>query len=563
MKKKILLIGGAVVLLLLIAVVALPFLIDANQFRPKLEAVMASAVGRKVEVGNISLSILSGGVSVEGVSIADDPAFSSAPFLKAKAVNVGVAVLPLIFSRSLQVQSFSVEQPEVFLLRSPAGKWNFSSLGAASKGKGLEGREQGAGGKGEASRDQGSGDRGAADGSSASSTDISVGKLAITNGRISVGSVGSRAKTRVYEDVNLEASNISYTSQFPFQVSAKTPGNGTLKIDGKAGPLNQTDAAETPLEAKVEIQHLDLASTGFVDPASGIAGLVDFTGDVNSNGREATAKGKVKATKLQLVQKSSPAREPVEVAYDADYDLKRQIGVVKGGDVQIGKALAHLTGTFNDSGETTAVQMKLAAQNAPVPDLEAVLPALGVTLPSGASLQTGTMNANLAISGPVDRLVTNGPIDLSNAKLHGFDMGSKLGALSSFAGLPRGSDTLIQTLSSVLRVAPDGIRADSLNLIVAGIGNLTGNGTIAPGGALDFKMLAKLNNSNAALGEIQRIASLGHPQGGVPFFIKGTTSNPVFEPDLSRAIGGLVPKNSTDAAGLIEGLLGGKKKKPQ
>jgi AsmA protein len=543
MKRKILLIGAAVVVVLLIAVVALPFLIDANQFRPKLEAEMTSALGRKVQVGNISLSILSGAVSVDDVAIADDPAYSAGPFLKAKAVNVGVALMPLIFSRSLQLQSFSVEQPEVFLLRSPSGKWNFSSLGAASKSKGGE----------------------SAGGSSPSNTDVSVGKLAITNGRMSVGTVGSRAKARVYEDVSLEATNISYTSQFPFKFSAKTPGNGTLKVDGKAGPLNQTDAAETPLEAKVEIQHLDLASTGFLDPASGIAGMVDLTSDVKSNGREATAQGKVKADKLQLVQKSSPARVPVEVTYDSDYDLKRQTGAIKRGDVQIGKALAHLTGTFNDSGATTTVQMKLAAQNAPVQDLEAVLPALGVTLPSGASLQSGTMNANLTISGPVDRLVTNGPIDLSNAKLHGFDMGSKLGALSTFAGLPSGSDTLIQTLSSVMRVAPDGIRADSLNLIVAGIGNLTGNGTIAPGGALDFKMLAKLSNSGA-LGEVQRIASLGHPQGGVPFSIKGTTSNPVFEPDLSRAVGGLVPKNPTTqggAADLIQGLLGGKKKKPQ
>ena len=548
MKKKVLLIGAAVVAVLLIAVVALPFLIDANQFRPKLEEEMTNALGRKVQVGNISLSILSGAVSVDDVSVADDPAYSAGPFLKAKAVNVGVALVPLIFSRSLQVQSFRVEQPEVFLLRSPSGKWNFSSLGAAAK-------EQGSGVKG-------TGGSGAAGGS----TDVSVGKLAITNGRMSVGTVGSRAKTRVYENVSLEATNISYTSQFPFQFSAKAPGNGTLKVDGKAGPLNQTDAAETPLEAKVELQHLDLASTGFLDPASGIAGLVNLTSDVKSNGREATAKGKVKADKLQLVQKSSPARAPVEVTYESDYDLKRQTGAIKRGDVQIGKALAHLTGTFNNSGATTTVQMKLAAQNAPVPDLEAVLPALGVTLPPGASLQSGTLNTNLTISGPIDRLVTDGPIDLSNAKLHGFDMGSKLGALSTFAGLPTGSDTLIQTLSSVMRVAPDGIRADSLNLIVTGIGNLTGNGAIAPGGALDFKMLAKLNQSNAALGEIQRIASLGHPQGGVPFLIKGTTSNPVFEPDLSRAMGGLVPKNATTqgaAADLIQGLLGGKKKKPQ
>jgi AsmA protein len=196
-----------------------------------------------------------------------------------------------------------------------------------------------------------------------------------------------------------------------------------------------------------------------------------------------------------------------------------------------------------------------------VPELEATLPAIGVTLPAGASLQEGTLDADLVISGPLDRLVTTGPIDLSNAKLKGFDLSSRMGSVASFAGLAKSSDTLIQMLSSTLRIAPDGMRAETVNLVVSAIGSLTGNGTIAPNGTLDFKMLAKLNNSSTAARGVSRYASLGQPENGIPFRIAGTTANPVFMPDVSGAVDNIVknPASATAAAKFVGGLLGKKK----
>ena len=79
--KKTLIIIGVVVLLLLAIAVALPFLIDVNRFKPTLEGDLSTALGRKVQIGSIQLALLSGAVKVDSVSIADDPAFSAAPFL--------------------------------------------------------------------------------------------------------------------------------------------------------------------------------------------------------------------------------------------------------------------------------------------------------------------------------------------------------------------------------------------------------------------------------------------------------------------------------------------------
>ena len=126
--KALKIIGIAVAVLLLI-VIALPFLINVNTFRPRLESSLTEALGREVKVGNLSLSILSGSVSAEDLAIADDPAFSKDPFIRAKSLKVGVEVMPLIFSKTLHITDITLDKPEIALLRSASGKWNFSSLG--------------------------------------------------------------------------------------------------------------------------------------------------------------------------------------------------------------------------------------------------------------------------------------------------------------------------------------------------------------------------------------------------------------------------------------------------
>jgi AsmA protein len=90
-----------VVVLLLLAAVALPFLIDPNQFRPKLEAELSKALAREVKIGDLKLAVLSGGVTADDLSIADDPAYSRTPFLHTRSLTLGVAVWPLIVSHQL------------------------------------------------------------------------------------------------------------------------------------------------------------------------------------------------------------------------------------------------------------------------------------------------------------------------------------------------------------------------------------------------------------------------------------------------------------------------------
>jgi AsmA protein len=538
MNKKMLTIVGVIVAVLLLVILILPSLIDANRYKPEIQSKLGTALGRNVQIGNIKLSIFSGGVVVDDVAISDDPAFSNSQFLAAKELTVGVHLIPLIFSKQLEVESITIKDPQVTLLRNKAGVWNYSSMGGGAS-------------KTEAKTPSSS---------ASSANSLSVGKIEITNGKISVGNVGSHAKPLVYQDVNLTVTALSYTSQFPFKLSAKDPGNGALKVEGKAGPIDQTDASLTPLNATIDVQHLDIATFGgLASPSAGIAGLMDFNGSLTSDGKQMSSKGTVKTTKLKLSAAGSPSTVPVNVDYDTDYQLKAQSGVLKQGDIHVGKALAKLTGTYNIAGETPTLQLKMNGQAMSVPDLEGVLPAVGVTLPSGSALTTGTLDANLAIAGPTDKLVITGPIKLANGTIKGFSVSSKLGALGSFAGLGgnKSSDTVIESLTTNVRVEPAGTHAQDLNVVIQGIGTVTGDANVDAAGKLDCKMVAQV--SGGALGGMSKAASLplgggkgDSSSGGIPFRVTGTTSNPVFVPDAAGVAGGL-------AKGGVGAALGGGK----
>ena len=88
-------------------------------------------------------------------------------------------------------------------------------------------------------------------------------------------------------------------------------------------------------------------------------------------------------------------------------------------------------GTYQTSGPTTALNLKVYTQAASIDELEAFLPSVGVHLPSGSRLQGGTLTTNLNVTGSAAAPIISGPIRIDNTNLAGFDLGSKLGPLSA------------------------------------------------------------------------------------------------------------------------------------
>lgn len=528
-----------VVGVLIVIVIAVPFLVDANTFRPTLESDLSGALGRTVKVSDLSFSLLSGSVSADDITIADDSKFSKTPFVQAKSLKVGVELIPLIFSKSLHVTELTLNQPEISLVRSEDGaKWNFSSLGNSNPGNASPGN---AGNKRSAEPAK---TTGPAAESASTNPSLSVAKLNVSDGRLTVSRAGSSEKPRVYDKVDIEVTNFSFTNSFPFRMSASLPAGGSLKLDGTAGPISAGNAELTPLQAKVTVRQMNLAASGFIDPASGIAGVADFDGTLTSDGHEAKTAGTLKVDKLQVVQKGSPAGKTVDLQYSVTHNLAAQTGTLTQGEVAMGKAVAHLSGTYDAHGTTTSINMKLNSQGMPVDDLEAMLPAVGVTLPPGSQLKGGTLALDFSITGPVDKLVTTGTIKLQNSALAGFNLGSKLSSITALAGKGGGGgkDTTIQNFSADVHVDPSGTRADNIDLIVPSLATVTGAGTVSASNALDFKMKGD----------------------GIPFAIQGTTADPKFIPDVKGMATGLVTGALGDKNGKnpLSGASGLFKKKP-
>jgi AsmA protein len=371
-------------------------------------------------------------------------------------------------------------------------------------------------------------------------------------------------------------------------VTAALPGSGTLKMDGKAGPIDQADTSLTPFNAKLDVNGLNLATTGFLDAAQGLGGLLDLDSTVASRNGEAETKGTAKLSKALLVAGGSPSSVPVSVNFNTRYNLHKNSGVLNPSTLDIGKAVAHLSGTYQSPGDETILNVKVDAQDMPASDLQAFLPALGINLPKGASLAAGTMNTNLNVTGPTDKLVTTGTVELNNAKLANFDLGSKMSTISTFTGLKTGQDLVIQQVKSNLRMATTGLEANNFLAVIPALGTITGAGTVDSRNNLDFKMLATLAQSATAssstgvgatgIGGI--LGAIGGGQGGkqgmkIPFQIHGTASNPQFTPDIGGAAASLLKNqlgnlggttagtakkvNPNDAVNALSGLL---KKKP-
>jgi len=510
--KRILKIIGILIALLIATALVLPFVIDANQFRPRLESELTQALGREVKLGDLKLSLFSGGVGASDLSVADDPAFSKQAFLTAKALNVGVELQPLIFSRKLNVTGIEIDQPQIAMIQNSAGVWNFATIGGKTERK----EAAGAG----------------SSGTNGPAPEFSVKLIKISNGKISMQRAGDRMP-QVLEKLAVEVRDFAPHAAFPFSLSASIQGGGDLNLDGKAGPIDDIDASATPFDVHLKLSKLDIIKTGFVKPSTGFGGVISIDGTAASNGRAFTLKGDIGAEQLKLAAEGKPAARTVGFTFAIQHDVAKRTGALQQGDIHIGKAKASLTGTYRAADKDTVIDMKLSAPAMEVEELEAMLPALNIVLPQGSALKGGTAYANVQVQGPTDALVIKGPAGLTKTRLTGFDLGSEMQTVAKIVGLKISPDTDLDNVSADINSSPKGTAVNNISMVAPTIGELTGAGTISPTHALDFRMRAKFVAEGGVM------ALVGSKQTAIPFSIQGTSSNPKFVPDVKALATGV------------------------
>ncbi len=527
---KVAIVAAALVVVILIAV---PLFVNADTFRPTIENQLSSSLNRKVTLGHLSFSLITGSLVANNISIADDPAVTSTPFLEARELRLGVEVGQLLFHRSVEITTLTVDSPSIHLIHLENGTWNFSSMGSPSS------------------------QPSSAPGSMPA---LSVNELKIKEGSASVASVPAGGNPFTCTAINLTVQKFSFQSAFPFELSVQLPGDGSVKLNGTAGPIAQQDASKTPFQATLEIKHFDPVAANVVEPSDGVSMVAGLDAKIASDGTNLTSNGKIAASRLKLARTGTPAPQPVDVDFTISDNLGTRAGNVSDLAIHTGSVAIHITGGYHAAGQSVALDLRLTAPNLPIDQLEQLLPAAGIILPSGSRLRGGTLTTNLAITGPANAMTIAGPVEIDNTQLAGFDLGSKIQGINPLGGTSGG--TGIEKLSTDVNSSPQMTNFSNIYASVPAIGTASGSGTVSPAGALDFQLVAKFNNSsmigsvaNAGLNTISGL--LGNhsnttANNGIPLVIAGAASNP----SIRANVGAMVKQQAGSLLGNSSGQQG-------
>jgi AsmA protein len=536
--RKLLWIVGAVVVLVLVVVVALGIFVDADRYRPQAEQQATQALGRQVTIGKLKLALFQGGITAEKLSIADDPAFSSEPFLTAGSMSIGVDLGGLIFHRRISVQSFVLHQPQVHLVSNRDGVWNYSTLGAKSAAAPTPEAKAGP------------------------APEFSVGKFLLDDGQVSVLHL-SNNRTSAYTKLKIEATNITLSAAIPYTLTAVAPGGGAVELKGSFGPLAE-QSERTPLDAALHIKSFDIGSTGFTEPGSALKGVVDVDGELKSDGTRSDLNATITGNKMCLVSGCSPATTPIGLNLKAGYLLADRLAKLDNTVVKLGGSSLNVSGTVNLKGANPVVNARVDANSLAVADIEGILPAVGVVLPPGARLEGGSASLHATATGPSNALHIKARVVLSNSKLTGYDMNAKMGVVTHLTGVTINKETPIQEFSADVTQDAGGTKVENLVLNMPGLARVTGGGTISKNNELNFAMKALVDISHSAVGKVGSLAGRKSTNLPVPFHVTGTTSDPKVTPDVgvpgagaATAVAGKAGKTVTSGVG---GLFGKKKK---
>jgi len=543
MRKSVKIGLAAAIALPILAAAAIRVLVDANTFRPIIESRLTAALSRKVTLGDLRLSLMTGSLVASDLAIADDPKFGQTPFFTAKRLRIGVQMKPLIFNRQLIVQSFEVEAPQIHLIQADDGTWNFSTL---SHGAGPQNATQ-----------------------SATLPDLPVALITIKDGNAKIDKLDkietpeklpSASNTRVYDHLDITLQHFSLSAAFPFTISASLPGDGNVALSGTVGPINPQDAASTSFNAQLTIKHLDPVVAGYVDPAAGISMIAGLDAHIVSDGTNVTSDGKIHADHLILLKGGSAAPNPVDVTYRVIHSLKGNSGQVSDLALQTGAVAIHINGSYRFAANAPVFDLKLQAQNVPIDGLQALMPAVGVRLPNGATLKGGTLSAHFAIQGSAKDNIIVGSYEIENTQLVGYNLGSKIVGLAALGGIKTG-DTLDVTISSAdMRITKAGSETTNIYSLLPALGESTGSGTVSPSGELNFHLISKIANAKGLnkvginlLTKLNSTSAADKPStaAGIPINITGTAENPIITADVSGLLKGNIAALRSKGADIL------------
>ena len=414
--RKLAIIVVVLIVIVVVALLALPHLIDINQYRGQIQAQLQQRLNRPVRLGEMSLGVFPLRVEVKDVTIGDDPAFhSNVPFAQVGQLDVSIKLLPLL-AKNIEVDSLELKQAKIELIHNEQGVWNFSTAGSAPAAPPAQPAQP--------SQPQQAAKQPPAQGPAPPSGGFTLNRLRLTDGQIAVTDYQKHEPRAVYDHIDITLKDYAPGTPFSIEAAAHLPGSGsqTLQLTGDGGPVNNADFASTPFKGKIKLNEVSLSSAQkFLNAAAlqntdaVISGSTDLS---NSNGKMA-ASGSLKLE--NAVIRGVQVGYPISADFDLAGDLANDVLQIKQGSLKLGSTPLSITGTVNAHPTPAVLDVGVKADNASIQEVARLAAAFGVAFSPNTKI-SGQLTANIHAQGPTDHLALNGNINGRSLEVTGSDI---------------------------------------------------------------------------------------------------------------------------------------------
>jgi len=403
----------AVILVAIVVVVtlALPHLIDVNQYRGQIQAQLQQRLNRPVQLGEMQLGVFPLRVDVKNVVIGDDPSYQSkVPFAQVSELDVSIALLPLL-AKNIQVDSLELKQAKIEIIRNPQGLWNFSTADNAP----VPAQQA------PPARPQAPAKQALPPSAPPTSGGFSLAELKVTDSQIAITDYQKHQARVVYDHIDVTLRDYSPGKPFTLDATAHLPGSGaqTVQLSGDGGPVNNADFASTPFKGKIKLKEVSISG---LQKFLNVAALQGTEAVISGSANMANAGGKMAASgslKLEsTVIRSVAVGYPISADFDLTDDLANDVLQIKQGALKLGSTPLSISGMINTHANPSVVDVDLSATNASIQEVARLAAAFGVAFSPNTKI-VGELTAKIHAQGPTDHLALNGNLNGRNLEITG------------------------------------------------------------------------------------------------------------------------------------------------
>jgi uncharacterized protein involved in outer membrane biogenesis len=414
--RKLAIVAIVIVAIVVVLILALPRLVDVNQYRGQIQAQLQQRLNRPVQLGDMSLRVFPLRVEVNNVVIGDNPSFGSkVPFAQVGQLDVSIALLPLL-SKNIEVDSLELKQAKIEIIRNAQGLWNFSTAGSNTATPPAP--------QAPPSQPQPSAKQAPSQAAPAASGGFSLGELKVTDGEIAITDYLKKQSRLVYDHIDVTLKHYSPGKPFFIDATARLPGSGaqTLQLSGDGGPVNSADFASTPFKGSIKLKEVSVSGLQKFLSAAALQGtdaVISGSADLsNANGKMGVSGSlKFDNTVIRGVQ----VGYPISADFDLTDDLNNDILQIKQGALKLGATPLSIDGMINSHAGTSIVDVNVSTSNASIQEVARLAAAFGVAFSPNTKI-AGQLTANVHAQGPSDHLALNGNVNGKNLEVTGSEI---------------------------------------------------------------------------------------------------------------------------------------------